>query len=88
MADFRRGESGALQNGAASASAHAQSLGSGVIFMALAQDSGELIWWPYIIAKYGLSFLFLVSFRLPARQKHLSGIHSAAAPLRLLPMGF
>ena len=38
-------------------------LGPGVIFMALAQGSGELIWWPYIIAKYGLSFLFLL---LPA----------------------
>ncbi|MGH7824688.1 MAG: Nramp family divalent metal transporter [Candidatus Binatia bacterium] len=35
-------------------------LGPGVIFMALAQGSGELIWWPYIIAKYGLSFLFLL----------------------------
>jgi hypothetical protein len=31
--------------------------------MALAQGSGELIWWPYIIAKYGLTFLF---FLLPA----------------------
>lgn len=31
--------------------------------MALAQGSGELIWWPYIIAKYGLGFLFLL---LPA----------------------
>lgn len=38
-------------------------LGPGVIWMALAQGSGELIWWPYIIAKYGLSFLFLL---LPA----------------------
>ncbi|MEK7335243.1 MAG: Nramp family divalent metal transporter, partial [Candidatus Binatota bacterium] len=38
-------------------------LGPGVIFMALAQGSGELIWWPYIIAKYGLTFLFLL---LPA----------------------
>jgi hypothetical protein len=28
--------------------------------MALAQGSGELIWWPYVIAKYGLSFLFLL----------------------------
>jgi len=35
-------------------------LGPGVIFMALAQGSGELIWWPYIIAKYGLGFLFLL----------------------------
>src|SRR5215470_9303035 len=40
-----------------------RTLGPGVIFMALAQGSGELIWWPYIIAKYGLSFLFLL---LPA----------------------
>ena len=38
-------------------------LGPGVIFMALAQGSGELIWWPYIVAKYGLTFLFLL---LPA----------------------
>lgn len=28
--------------------------------MALAQGSGELIWWPYLIAKYGLAFLFLL----------------------------
>lgn len=28
--------------------------------MGLAQGSGELIWWPYIIAKYGLTFLFLL----------------------------
>jgi hypothetical protein len=41
----------------------AAALGPGVIFMALAQGSGELIWWPYIIAKYGLTFLFLL---LPA----------------------
>lgn len=38
-------------------------LGPGVIFMALAQGSGELIFWPYTIAKYGLAFLFLL---LPA----------------------
>jgi hypothetical protein len=41
----------------------AAALGPGVVFMALAQGSGELIWWPYIIAKYGLTFLFLL---LPA----------------------
>lgn len=35
-------------------------LGPGIVWMALAQGSGELIWWPYIIAKYGLSFLFLL----------------------------
>ena len=38
-------------------------LGPGIIWLALAQGSGELIWWPYIIAKYGLGFLFLL---LPA----------------------
>ncbi len=38
-------------------------LGPGIIWMALAQGSGELIWWPYLIAKYGLAFLFLL---LPA----------------------
>lgn len=35
-------------------------LGPGVIWLALAQGSGELIWWPYIIAKYGLGFLCLL----------------------------
>jgi hypothetical protein len=40
-----------------------RALGPGVIFMALAQGSGELIFWPYTIAKYGLGFLFLL---LPA----------------------
>jgi len=35
-------------------------LGPGVVWMALAQGSGELIWWPYIVAKYGLTFLFLL----------------------------
>jgi Mn2+/Fe2+ NRAMP family transporter len=35
-------------------------LGPGVVFMALAQGSGELIFWPDPIAKYGLSFLFLL----------------------------
>lgn len=35
-------------------------LGPGIIWMALAQGSGELIWWPYLIAKYGLAFLWLL----------------------------
>src|SRR3989338_4186343 len=35
-------------------------LGPGVVWMALAQGSGELIWWPYLIAKYGLAFLCLL----------------------------
>lgn len=35
-------------------------LGPGIVWMALAQGSGELIWWPYTVAKYGLTFLFLL----------------------------
>lgn len=35
-------------------------LGPGIVWMALAQGSGELVWWPYIVAKYGLGFLFLL----------------------------
>ncbi|MBI3088030.1 MAG: Nramp family divalent metal transporter [Candidatus Omnitrophica bacterium] len=35
-------------------------LGPGIVWMALAQGSGELIWWPYLIAKYGLAFLVLL----------------------------
>ena len=37
-----------------------RALGPGVVFMALAQGSGELIFWPYLVAKYGLGFLFLL----------------------------
>ena len=36
-------------------------LGPGVVWMALAQGSGELIWWPYMVAKYGLTFLWLLT---------------------------
>ena len=36
-------------------------LGPGIVWMALAQGSGELIWWPYTVAKYGLGFLFLLA---------------------------
>lgn len=36
-------------------------LGPGIVWMALAQGSGELIWWPYLCAKYGLGFLFLLA---------------------------
>lgn len=35
-------------------------LGPGIVWMALAQGSGELIWWPYVVAKYGLTFLVLL----------------------------
>ena len=37
-----------------------KALGPGVVWMALAQGSGELIFWPYLVAKYGLAFLFLL----------------------------
>ena len=39
------------------------SLGPGMVLLALSQGSGELIWWPYLISRYGLGFLFLL---LPA----------------------
>ncbi len=35
-------------------------LGPGIVWMALAQGSGELIWWPFLMAKYGLGLLFLL----------------------------
>jgi len=35
----------------------AAALGPGVVWLALAQGSGELIWWPYLVAKYGLAFV-------------------------------
>lgn len=35
-------------------------MGPGIVWMALAQGSGELIWWPYVVAKYGLTFLALL----------------------------
>ena len=38
----------------------ARALGPGIVWMALAQGSGELVWWPYLVAKYGLTFLFLL----------------------------
>jgi Mn2+/Fe2+ NRAMP family transporter len=41
----------------------AAAMGPGVIWAALAQGSGELIWWPYLTAKYGAAFLGLL---LPA----------------------
>jgi hypothetical protein len=41
-------------------------LGPGVIFMALAQGSGELIWWPYIIAKYEACLCISTAARVPA----------------------
>lgn len=39
----------------------AAALGPGIVWMALAQGSGELIWWPYLCAKYGLGFLVLLT---------------------------
>jgi hypothetical protein len=37
--------------------------GAGAIWASLAQGSGELIWWPYLVAKYGPAFIGIV---LPA----------------------
>lgn len=37
-----------------------KALGPGIVWLALAQGSGELIWWPYMVAKYGLAFVFLM----------------------------
>lgn len=36
-------------------------LGPGIVWLALAQGSGELVWWPYCVAKYGLGFLALLA---------------------------
>jgi hypothetical protein len=41
----------------------AAAVGPGVVWAALAQGSGELIWWPYMTARYGATFLGLL---LPA----------------------
>jgi len=38
-------------------------MGPGVIWAALAHGSGELIWWPYLTARYGAVFIGLL---LPA----------------------
>jgi hypothetical protein len=35
-------------------------MGPAVVWIALAAGSGELIWWPRLVAKYGESFLFLL----------------------------
>ena len=35
-------------------------MGPGILWAALAQGSGELIWWPYLTAKYGAAFLGLL----------------------------
>jgi len=35
-------------------------IGPGILLAALAQGSGELIWWPYLTAKYGAAFLGLL----------------------------
>ena len=55
-------------------------LGPGVVWLALAQGSGELIWWPYLVAKYGLSFLFLLvpACLLQLPLNHHIGIYTLA----------
>ena len=35
-------------------------VGPGLLWAALAQGSGELIWWPFLTAKYGAAFLGLL----------------------------
>jgi hypothetical protein len=35
-------------------------LGPGIVWLALAQGSGELIFWPYLVAKYGLALTVLI----------------------------
>ncbi|MBU1130239.1 Nramp family divalent metal transporter [Patescibacteria group bacterium] len=35
-------------------------LGPAFVWAATAQGSGELIWWPYLVARYGKAFLFLL----------------------------
>lgn len=37
-----------------------RAIGPGIVWLALAQGSGELIWWPYFIAKYGTAVLPLL----------------------------
>ena len=37
-----------------------RALGPGIVFMALAQGAGELVFWPFLVAKYGLGFLWLL----------------------------
>lgn len=37
-----------------------RALGPGIVWMALAQGAGELIFWPAMVAKYGLGLLFLL----------------------------
>ena len=39
------------------------SMGSGLIWASMAMGSGELIWWPYLTAKYGAAFIGIL---LPA----------------------
>src|SRR3972149_6302554 len=35
-------------------------LGPGIVWMALAQGAGELVFWPYVVAKYGLGLICLL----------------------------
>ncbi len=35
-------------------------IGPGIVWAGLAQGSGELIWWPYLTAKYGAAFIGLL----------------------------
>jgi len=41
---------------------YAAMIGPGIVWAGLSQGSGELIWWPYMVAKYGLFFLSWLIF--------------------------
>ena len=41
-------------------------IGPGIVWAGLAQGSGELIWWPYLTAKYGAAFIGLLIRRFDA----------------------
>jgi hypothetical protein len=41
---------------------YAAMIGPGIVWAGLSQGSGELIWWPYMVAKYGVFFLSWLIF--------------------------
>ena len=57
----------------------------------MAQGSGELIWWPYLIAKYGLTFLFplipacLLHYPLTVEIGRYTLLRSISSDYRRLP---
>jgi len=53
----------------------------GLVLMALSQGAGELIWWPYLVAKYGLSFLWILPIAAVAQYpiNYALGYYTAAS---------